>query len=49
MTAAWSEHRHWQGKGYVTVTALGAGEAQGEAKRMKCSHALVDGKAVAVG
>jgi ATP phosphoribosyltransferase regulatory subunit len=49
MNAAWSEHRRWQGQGYVTVAALGAGEAQAEAKRMNCSHALVDGKAVAVG
>jgi ATP phosphoribosyltransferase regulatory subunit len=47
--AAWGEHRAWQGKGYVTVAALGGGDAKSEAKRMNCSHALADGKPVAVG
>lgn len=46
--AAWSEHRAWQGKGFVTVAALDAGEARTQAKQMNCSHALVDGKAVPV-
>jgi len=46
--AAWSEHRAWQGKGFVTVAALEAGEPRDQAKKMNCSHALVDGKPVAV-
>jgi ATP phosphoribosyltransferase regulatory subunit len=46
--AAWSEHRDWQGRGYVTVAALATGDLRTEAQRLNCSHALIDGQAVAV-
>jgi len=44
----WREAGHWQKKGYVVVRAVatGGGEARKEAKRLRCTHALVDGKAV---
>jgi ATP phosphoribosyltransferase regulatory subunit len=47
--AEWSAHRQWQGKGFVTVAALEQGDTKAEAKRMSCSHALIDGKPVALG
>lgn len=46
--APWSDHRQWQGKGYVTVAALAGGEPRLQARQMNCSHALIDGKPVAI-
>lgn len=46
--APWSDHRQWQGKGYVTVAALQSGEPRLQARQMNCSHALIDGKPVAI-
>ncbi len=46
--APWSDHRRWQGKGFVTVAALESGEPQLQARQMNCSHVLIDGKPVAI-
>ena len=44
---AWSEATPWQAKGYAVVRAVvAAPEARAEAKRLRCSHALIDGEAV---
>ena len=44
----WREAAHWQDKGYAIVRDVGgtAAEARAEAKRLRCSHALIDGAAV---
>jgi ATP phosphoribosyltransferase regulatory subunit len=44
---AWSEAAPWQAKGYAVVRAVvAAPEARAEARRLRCSHALIDGEAV---
>ena len=44
---AWREAAAWQAKGYAVVRAVAAAaEARTEAKRLNCSHALIDGDAV---
>jgi ATP phosphoribosyltransferase regulatory subunit len=43
----WSEATPWQAKGYAVVRAVAAAaEPRAEAKRLNCSHALIDGDAV---
>ena len=43
----WSDAAPWQAKGYAVVRAVGAADdAAAEAKRLRCSHALIDGDAV---
>ncbi|HZQ00274.1 MAG TPA: ATP phosphoribosyltransferase regulatory subunit [Reyranella sp.] len=43
----WNAAADWQNKGYVVVRAVTpAGDARKEAKRLSCSHALIDGEAV---
>ena len=43
----WSAAAGWQKKGYAVVRAVGpAADARKEAKRLRCSHALIDGEAV---
>jgi ATP phosphoribosyltransferase regulatory subunit len=43
----WSEAAPWQGKGYAVVRAVGAADdVRAEAKRLRCTHALIDGDAV---
>jgi len=43
----WSEATPWQAKGYAVVRAVAAAkEPRAEAKRLHCSHALIDGDAV---
>ncbi len=44
---AWREAAPWQAKGYAVVRAVvAAAEPRTEAKRLNCSHALIDGDAV---
>jgi len=44
---AWSEAAPWQAKGYAVVRAVvAAAEPRAEAKRLNCSHALIDKEAV---
>jgi ATP phosphoribosyltransferase regulatory subunit len=44
---AWSEASPWQARGYAVVRAVvAAKEPRTEAKRLNCSHALIDGDAV---
>ena len=44
---AWSEAAAWQSKGYAVVRAVvAAARPRTEAKRLNCSHALIDGDAV---
>ena len=44
---AWREAAPWQAKGYAVVRAVvAAPEPRAEAKRLRCSHALIDGEAV---
>ena len=44
---AWSEASPWQAKGYAVVRAVvAAAEPRAEAKRLNCSHALIDKEAV---
>ena len=44
---AWRDAAPWQAKGYAVVRAVAAAaEARSEAKRLNCSHALIDGDAV---
>jgi len=44
---AWRDAAPWQAKGYATVRAVSAAEdARAEAKRLGCTHALIDGEAV---
>jgi ATP phosphoribosyltransferase regulatory subunit len=43
----WREAQPWQAKGYAIVRAVvAAADARAEAKRLKCSHALIDKEAV---
>jgi len=43
----WREAAPWQAKGYAVVRAVVAAvEVRAEAKRLNCSHALIDGDAV---
>jgi ATP phosphoribosyltransferase regulatory subunit len=43
----WSEVRPWQAKGYAVVRGVAASEdPRAEAKRLLCSHALIDKEAV---
>jgi ATP phosphoribosyltransferase regulatory subunit len=43
----WREAGPWQAKGYAVVRAVvAADEPRNEAKRLNCSHALIDGDAV---
>jgi ATP phosphoribosyltransferase regulatory subunit len=44
---AWRDTAPWQAKGYAVVRAVvAAAEPRSEAKRLNCSHALIDGDAV---
>ena len=44
---AWRDAAPWQAKGYAVVRAVvAAAEPRTEAKRLNCSHALIDGDAV---
>lgn len=44
---AWRDAAPWQAKGYAVVRAVVAAvEPRAEAKRLNCSHALIDGDAV---
>jgi ATP phosphoribosyltransferase regulatory subunit len=44
---AWRDAAPWQAKGYAVVRAVvAAAEPRSEAKRLNCSHALIDGDAV---
>ncbi|MDP1962176.1 MAG: ATP phosphoribosyltransferase regulatory subunit [Reyranella sp.] len=44
---AWRDAAPWQAKGYAVVRAVvAAAEPRAEAKRLNCSHALIDGDAV---
>src|SRR5215470_307739 len=42
----WREAGPWHKKGYIVVRAVTPGEPRAEAKRLRCSHALIDGAAV---
>ena len=43
----WRDAASWQAKGYAVVRAVnGAGDARQEARRLRCSHVLIDGEAV---
>jgi ATP phosphoribosyltransferase regulatory subunit len=43
----WSDAASWQDKGYAVVRAVdGVADVRKEAKRLHCSHALIDGEAV---
>jgi ATP phosphoribosyltransferase regulatory subunit len=43
----WAEAAPWQAKGYAVVRAVGAAEdPRAGAKRLRCTHALIDGDAV---
>jgi ATP phosphoribosyltransferase regulatory subunit len=43
----WSDAAPWQSKGYAIVRAVGpAPDTRTEAKRLRCTHALIDGDAV---
>ncbi len=45
--AMWDVAAHWQDKGYAVVRAVApAADIRTEAKRLRCSHALIDGDAV---
>ena len=47
LSVAWSEASPWQARGYAVVRAVvAAKEPRAEAKRLNCSHALIDGDAV---
>ncbi|MBP6768855.1 MAG: ATP phosphoribosyltransferase regulatory subunit [Reyranella sp.] len=47
METRWDEASFWQAKGYAVVRAVvAASEPRDEAKRLRCSHALIDGEAV---
>ena len=47
VTSRWSDAAPWQAKGYAVVRAVvAAADPRAEAKRLKCSHALIDGDAV---
>jgi ATP phosphoribosyltransferase regulatory subunit len=43
----WREAEPWQAKGYAVVRAVSAArDPRKEAKRLRCTHALIDGEAV---
>jgi ATP phosphoribosyltransferase regulatory subunit len=43
----WADAAPWQAKGYAVVRAVdGARDVRTEAKRLRCSHALIEGEAV---
>ncbi|UYN93436.1 MAG: ATP phosphoribosyltransferase regulatory subunit [Enhydrobacter sp.] len=43
----WRDAEPWQAKGYAVVRAVAAAaDVRQEAKRLRCSHALIDGEAV---
>jgi len=43
----WGDALPWQDKGYAVVRAVdGASDVRKEARRLRCSHALIDGEAV---
>lgn len=43
----WDDATIWQAKGYAVVRAVvAASDPRAEAKRLRCSHALIDGQAV---
>ncbi len=43
----WNDAAPWQEKGYAVVRAVdGAADVRKEARRLRCSHALIDGEAV---
>jgi ATP phosphoribosyltransferase regulatory subunit len=45
--ARWSDAAPWQAKGYAVVRAVSAAaDSRMEAKRLGCTHALIDGDAV---
>ena len=45
--ADWSDAQPWQEKGYAVVRAVtSAADPRAEAKRLRCTHALIDGDAV---
>ena len=47
MGTPWRDAAPWQAKGYAVVRAVvAAPEPRAEAKRLRCSHALIDGDAV---
>jgi ATP phosphoribosyltransferase regulatory subunit len=47
MGTPWREAAPWQAKGYAVVRAVvAAPDVRAEAKRLRCSHALIDGEAV---
>lgn len=47
MGTPWRDAAPWQAKGYAVVRAVvAAPEPRAEAKRLRCSHALIDGEAV---
>lgn len=47
MGTAWRDASPWQARGYAVVRAVvAAPDARAEAKRLRCSHALIDGEAV---
>ena len=47
MGMRWDDAAIWQAKGYAVVRAVAAApEPRAEAKRLRCSHALIDGEAV---
>jgi ATP phosphoribosyltransferase regulatory subunit len=47
MGTRWDDAAIWQAKGYAVVRAVvAAPEPRTEAKRLRCSHALIDGQAV---
>jgi len=44
---AWRDAEPWQAKGYAVVRAVGAAtDPRAEARRLGCSHALIDGEAI---
>jgi ATP phosphoribosyltransferase regulatory subunit len=44
---SWHEAPTWQKKGYAVVRAVAAAaDTVAEAKRLRCTHALIDGAAV---
>jgi len=46
-TASWGDAAQWQGKGYAVVRAVApADDIAREARRLGCSHALIDSRAV---
>ena len=46
MGTPWRDAAPWQAKGYAVRAVVPAPEPRAEAKRLRCSHALIDGDAV---